>query len=79
MEEEARLEEEKKKLEEEQLRLVEEKKLAEAKLKEQIAAEFVETKAYLERTKVAGFLFGSIKEGRHRQPLFVGAVLNDQQ
>jgi hypothetical protein len=63
--------------EEQQVRLEEQKRLAQVRHREQVEKEFEATKAYLHRTTVKGFLYGSIQSARDRMPLFVGAVLND--
>lgn len=77
-EEEARAEAERRR-QEELSRQAEEKKLAEERHKQIVDTEFELTKAYYGRAQVAGFLFGSVNEGRDRMPLVVGAVLNDSE
>lgn len=73
-EERRRQEEEKQRQEEEQRRVAEQAAHAAA-----VKQEFEATKAYLRRTTVAEFLYGTIRKARSRRPLFVGAVLCDAE
>ena len=75
-EEEERIEREKK-LEEEVRQQNELKKKQEEENREAVRSEFESTKKFLEESKVHGFIFSSIKGGRDRTPILVGAVMSN--
>lgn len=51
------------------------KRLEEEKHKEKVKQEFEKTQRFLEQSKVLGYLFSSIRGGKDKRPLLVGAVM----
>jgi len=68
-----------KQLEEERKMQEELKRLEEEKHKEKVKQEFEKTQQFLEQSKVLGYLFSSIRGGKDRRPLLVGAVMQHSE
>jgi hypothetical protein len=68
-----------KELAEERMKQLELKRQEEEKEKEKIKQTFEKTQQFLAHSKVLGYLFSSIRNGKDRRPLLVGAVMQHSE